>query len=98
MGRSGKYQYAYDKIDQFIWSIDKQTSTLRAAFIEHLRLVSAAMDEIERVDGGDSSLGDEDKYIRAALGANADKLVAAILVTRAEELTKELGEQIKKLQ
>jgi hypothetical protein len=79
----GSYDYVYNKIEAI--SIRPSTA-LRRAFQAHLRLVAKAMHDIEWVDSGDTSPGDEDAAIRACLvpGAELDQLIREAKSARDE--------------
>lgn len=67
----GNLEYFCFKFDDIIRLIAEhestKASTLRQDFIEHLRLVSQALYDIEWVDSGDYNDGDENKAILAVL-------------------------------
>jgi hypothetical protein len=63
----GHYDYAYVKIDELAGAI-LPTTPLRKAFKAHLKKVARACHDIEWVDSGDCSDGDEDAAICACLG------------------------------
>lgn len=90
----GSYDYAYRDMDSFIRDLDRNASTpLRKAFVKHLAKVAKAMHDVEWVDSGDYSEGDEDKAIAACLG---DGWKGATYEQVLEELTK-LKEQVEKI-
>lgn len=94
----GHYDYAYHIVDDMADALSNRrgNSLLRDAFVMHLRLVSAAMHEVEWADSGDGAT-DEDSAIRACLGPFADEAVLLIARERAavalEELIRVLGAQ-----
>lgn len=90
----GSYDYAYRDMDSFIRDLDRRANTpLRKAFVKHLAKVANAMHDIEWVDSGDYSEGDEDKSIAVCLG---DDWKGAVYEQVLEELTK-LKEQVEKI-
>ena len=90
----GSYDYAYRDMDSFIRDLDRRASTpLRKAFVKHLAKVAKAMHDIEWVDSGDYSDGDEYKAIQDCLG---DDWKSATYEQVLEELTK-LKEQVEKI-
>lgn len=80
----GSYDYAYRKVQDFADELrDQATNPLRAAFAEHLALISKAMRDIEWVDSGDCGSGDEDDAIRAVLGQGCEVTKAIELAEKA---------------
>ena len=61
----GSYDYAYQKVDSMADELLASVDPIRAAFAEHLKLVSRAMYAIEWVDSGDNAPGYEIAAIRA---------------------------------
>lgn len=62
----GSMNYLYSKLE---YDATFRTDTPeRKAFAKHLQLVVNALHDIEWVDSGDYSLGDENEAIRACLG------------------------------
>ena len=90
----GSYDYAYQHIDDLADELRCMTP-LRRAFKAHLRLVAQAAHQIEWVDSGDCSPGDDDAAIRAALGQDADGLSLQEIVSEAQKCLLELQEAIK---
>jgi hypothetical protein len=68
----GHYDYAYYHVQELAEAIEPKTE-LRKAFKEHMLEVAKACHDIEWVDSGDSSPGDEDAAIRKVLGIKEDK-------------------------
>ena len=94
----GSYDYAYCKIQDLAQDI-RPTTPLRKAFKKRLKLVSDACREIEWVDSGDSSPGDvEDHLIRAALGADADRLALKEIAEEAKKISGELNAALEKVE
>lgn len=60
--------YLYYKVQDAAFRAD---TPQRRAFRVHLQLVAQALHDIEWVDSGDCSSGDENKAIMACLGPNA---------------------------
>jgi hypothetical protein len=61
----GSMDYLYSKIE---WFADFEENTPeRKAFAEHLKLIVKALHDIEWVDSGDYSPGDENEAIMAVL-------------------------------
>ena len=80
--------YFYFEVDRFIESkLLDANSPRRRAFVEHLKLVSKALHDIEWVDSGDSVPGSEDEAIDAVLSTGQ---VLEHLVKEAEEKILEL--------
>lgn len=80
----GSYDYLYAKVDEAASQIvGREASTLRRAFAEHLKLVSAALHAIEWNDSGDGA-PDESKLIQACLpkGAELKQAIADAKVAR----------------
>jgi len=67
----GSYDYFYSKVNDVADQLMVQTNPLRRAFALHLKKVATAMHDIEWVDSGDSSEGDEEKAINAVLGSTS---------------------------
>lgn len=67
----GSLEYFSFKVDDVINLLTEhestKTSALRQEFVEHLKLVSKALHDIEWVDSGDCTEGDEDEAISAVL-------------------------------
>jgi hypothetical protein len=63
----GSYDYVYSRIDE-IEIRDADTNPRRAAFQKLLRLVAAAMHDIEWVDSGDYCPDEENETIDACFG------------------------------
>jgi len=80
----GSYQYAFYKIEELAAEI-RPGSALRKAFKAHLVRVAKACHDIEWVDSGDYSHGDEDAAIRACLGESAGELAMAELLADARK-------------
>lgn len=64
----GSMDYLYSKVQDANFSED---TVLRRAFRAHLNKVAEALHDIEWVDSCDYGKGDEEKAIRAVLGATA---------------------------
>jgi len=90
----GSYDYAYCKIEDLADAIQPLTP-LRKAFKEHLRKVSKACYDIELVDSGDKSGGDEDAAILACLGESGPTLALAEAVKDAVKVRDELDAAIR---
>jgi len=95
----GSYDYIYSRIDDAADSIEARHfgSPLHTAFAAHLRQCSKAMHDIEWVDSGDYSPGDEAESIievlggRGGLNSSAVEQTAKLLrntVERLEDLLK----------
>lgn len=64
----GSHDYLYLRIEEFIDIEEKlNLSPLRRRFAEHLKDIALAMKDIEWVESGDMSPGDEDKAIKKCL-------------------------------
>ncbi len=77
----GSYNYAWERVEDFVSIIRKKDCPLRRAFAEHMVLVAKAMGDIEMVDSGDYGQGDEIESIQAVLAPGAE-LAAAILMAK----------------
>lgn len=84
----GSMQYLYQRVRDTEFALD---TPLRRAFARHLRLVAEALHDIEWVDSGDTSPGDEDRAIRACLG---DAGALAAMIELAEESIEVLRAEI----
>lgn len=91
----GAYDYAYGRIENLAADIRGQ-SPLRRAFRTHLLKVAKACHDIEWVDSGDKSPGDEDEAICECLGKNTDALVLEELLVEARRIHAELGEALER--
>jgi hypothetical protein len=69
----GRYDYAYQKVEDMAEQLAESKSPLRRAFAKHLMLVSKAMHDVEWVDSGDYGEGDDAKAIELALGGQIDR-------------------------
>lgn len=91
----GEYDYAYrgleDMAERLIWS----GNPLRVAFGYHLILVAAAMHDIEWVDSGDYSKGDEVAAIKVALGEHWDKLTIKSALSQIDGIKHTLQELLE---
>jgi len=67
----GSYDYAYGRVEDLAREI-RGDSALRRAFRAHLVKVAKALHDIEWVDSGDCSPGDEEAAIRACLAPGAE--------------------------
>lgn len=90
----GSYDYAFRHIDDMAEQL-RTTTPLRKAFRTLLVKVAKACHEIEWVDSGDCSPGDENTAIRACLGKDVGKLVLAEAVAEAQKAHAELGKAIE---
>jgi hypothetical protein len=90
----GSYDYAYCKIQDMADSL-RCTTPARKAFKTLLNKVAKACHDIEWVDSGDCSPGDEDKAIRIALGDNGPALILAEAVAEAKRVQSELQSAIQ---
>jgi hypothetical protein len=86
----GAYEYAcFSLRNNFIEEFEKNTNNdpLRIAFLDHLLKVEKAMHDIEWVDSGDKSDGDEHEAIKACLAPTGlDETVKATLRDYANNL------------
>ncbi len=67
----GSWDYVYGYFNDTAERLKGERDPLRRALGKHIELVGAAMRDIEWVDSGDSSRGDERAAIEAVLGKNA---------------------------
>ena len=86
----GSMDYLYNKVEdaQFI-----PNTSERKAFVTHLKLVAKALHDIEWVDSGDCSPGDDAKAIRACLQPGA---VLSAIVEEAKRVRNELTAALAK--
>ena len=85
----GSMDYLYSKLEYATFKLDTPE---RRAFWAHTQLVSKALHDIEWVDSGDSSPGDENAAIMACI-TKSDVLTAAIETAREQvaELQRLIG-------
>lgn len=94
----GSYDYAYSKVDDMADSLLSDKNPLRRAFAKHLKLVAAAMHDIEWVDSADYGTGDDVEAIEKALGKDAKSLMLLELIADAKIVNEALSNQIQKLE
>ena len=87
----GSYDYIYSRIEQFAGELRVDTLE-RRLFRDLLYRVAKAAHDIEWVDSGDCSPGDEDKAIIACLADNRDSVISEYL----EELYNTIGNYINR--
>ena len=85
----GSYNYFCYRAEEVANEI-RTTTPLRRAFVTHLKKVAKAMHDIEWVDSGDNSPGDEDAAILNCLGKSGPALVLAEAIKEAEKAAAEL--------
>lgn len=90
----GSYDYAYRYVYMFAESIDNSRNPLRKAFATHLAKVAKAMHDIEWVDSGDYSDGDENKAIQDCLGDNWKSATYKEVLDAVKQLEEQLVEII----
>jgi hypothetical protein len=73
----GGYDYLYQRVEDMAYMLARDPQMGRRAFAEHLKLVAKAMHDIEWVDSGDYSEGDEMPAIAACI-SDYDYLKSAI--------------------
>lgn len=71
----GSWDYFYSKLQDVAERLQCEHNPLRAAFGSHLKKCAKALKDIEWVDSGDSSKGDEEAAINEALGGAGPALV-----------------------
>lgn len=87
----GSYGYFYNRVELIADEI-APTTPLRRAFKAHLAKVARALHDIEWVDSGDSSPGQEDEALHACIGTEAELTqVVAEAKAVSENLTKLLA-------
>ena len=91
----GSYDYEYSKVQDIAERLCEQKPAIRRAFGKHLKLVAAAMHDIEWVDSCDTSPGDEIAAIEKVLGKNAKAAQMSILKEDAEKLIEQLKKAIE---
>ena len=89
----GSYDYAYGRITDMADQL-RLTTPLRKVFQDHLRKVSKACHDIEWVDSGDSSPGEEDAAIRECIGANTSALVLVVAIDEAKNAQRNLEQAL----
>ena len=91
----GHYDYACYTVSVFADMLLPEANTpLRMAFLKHLRKVEKAMHDIEWVDSGDYTPGDEDAAIKEALGENWKELSVEAAIEKLDELRGQLKKLI----
>jgi hypothetical protein len=92
----GSYDYAcFTLQNNFIEEFEKYTKgdPLRIAFLAHIKLVFQAMHDIEWVDSGDCSEGDEHEAIKACLAPKGlDETAKNILRALARDINNIVNE------
>ena len=86
----GSMDYLYCRVEE---ARIAPTTSLRRAFIAHLKLVAKALHDIEYVDSGDSEAGSEEDAILACLVPEAE---LDQIVQEAQTLYQNLGAALKK--
>lgn len=86
----GSWDYLTFKMDEAASNLKLEKDPLRRAFGKKMELFAKAMYDIEWVDSGDKSPGDELPAIKKALGAEHKTLALKELIEEAQVLIKEL--------
>jgi hypothetical protein len=87
----GSMNYLYSKLEyDATFNLDTPE---RRAFRKHLERVAKALHDIEWVDSGDYSLGEENEAIRACLG---DSKIMEAAIEAAEEAARVLQAEIER--
>jgi len=89
----GSLDYLYSKLEYSVVDIPDRGNPLRKAFKKHLQLVARALHDIEWVDSGDYSQGDEEEAIKACL-PDYQKLVLEALIEDGDNLMAALSEAL----
>ena len=88
--RGGSWDYFYGRLEDVASRLQCERDTLRKAFGSHLKKCANAMRDIEWVDSGDCSPGDEVKAIKAVLGPECPALVLSEARKQAEAALEQL--------
>lgn len=89
----GHYDYAYQSIDRFIREFQHKANTpIRQAFLKQIARVSQAMHDIEWVDSGDYSEGDEDNAIIKCLGIGWRNIAYEQVLEEVKKIEQQLEE------
>lgn len=86
----GEYDHAYRVIEMMAYGLEFSGNPLRMAFAELLHRVAKAMHDIEWVDSGDYSKGDEVAAIKAALGEKWKELTIEEALSRIDSIKEDL--------
>jgi hypothetical protein len=89
----GSWDYVGDKVHDPADRLLKESCPYRRALGRRLKLIAVALHEIEWVDSGDTSPGDEMSAVRAALGGGRAAVAAALVesVASAKDAQAELA-------
>lgn len=82
----GAYEYLCYKMEDAADRLKEEKSPLRRAFGEHLDLCAKAMHDIEWVDSGDSSEGQEVDAVKEVLGDTVAEKSLEIIKQEARNL------------
>ena len=87
----GSLDYAYGRVDDVADAVaSRATKPLHGAFAKHLRLVAAALHDLEWVWSSDMSNGDEDAAIRAVISRSEEISAAREAIQKAIEDAQEV--------
>ena len=86
----GSWGYFFGRLDDVASRLQCERDPLRKAFGAHLQKCAKALHDIEWVDSGDCSPGDEVKAIKAALGPDCPALVLSEARKQAESALEQL--------
>ena len=89
-GGSGNYRYR--QVKEWAEELMSSRCEKRRALGQHLTLIATALYDIEWVDSGDYSPGDEIKSIMACI---SKEKVTSCLIEEAKEMIKKLEEWVK---
>lgn len=86
----GSWDYFYGRLEYVASRLQCECDPLREAFGSHLQQCAKALHDIEWVDSGDYSPGDEVKAIKAVLGTDGHALVLSEARKQAEAALEQL--------
>ena len=86
----GSWDYFYGRLGDVALRLQCERDPLRKAFGSHLQECARALHDIEFVDSGDYSPGDEVKAIKAVLGSEGPALVLSESRKQAEAALEQL--------
>ncbi len=92
----GSWEYFYNRLEDVADRLMLEPQGNRKALGRQLKLAAKALHDIEWVDSGDCSDGDEDKAIEAALGKDSKALILHEKISEAIRVREELDESISK--
>jgi hypothetical protein len=91
----GSWDYVYYKIQDAVDGLVNDPTPLRRALGRKLEPFVKALHDIEWVDSNDYGKGQDEEAIRAALGENAEAMILAEAIKKAESVAAEFEMLIK---